>query len=516
MNRFASYAALAALATPIALVPAAPAVAGKREVAATLLLGGLVGALVVEEQRREARERAIRAQGADRRRAAPRAGSQRRAAPAARTTRAGPTVSAAERRANRGVQEALNRFGFDAGPVDGVLGPRSRRAVSAMQGFLGWPADGTLDAPERALLLAAAGRAASETLAPAWLAATSPLGARAVLRAEDAAREGGEAAAFAMPAAVRAALLDVAAGDEAAAARALARDGFVQVADLNRDGADDYMLVPARLASDGPCPDEGCETVILVSTPEGHARNDLRLHAPGPRDVLCVGATCMGATPPPVLTAASTAPPAADPPAWLSSPEGRCVAAAPGDGAGDGLALAFCAARKAATDHGVRLAQAAGWLSGEVAARCEALAPMMAPHLAALSTEPMRVVMADVGGLVRRSSLSPEEIATTAAMCLGSGYEAERADRAVAAALLVAATGSTPHAELVAHHLRGGVGVGPRPDLARDWFAAALRALRVGDVPLVPGGADRTMALAQALRAADPGWVDPAGVAAAR
>lgn len=40
------------------------------------------------------------------------------------------------------VQQALNGFGFDAGPVDGMMGPRTREAVSHYQEKSGLPKDG--------------------------------------------------------------------------------------------------------------------------------------------------------------------------------------------------------------------------------------------------------------------------------------------------------------------------------------------------------------------------------------
>jgi Putative peptidoglycan binding domain len=44
----------------------------------------------------------------------------------------------------RGVQRALNQLGYHAGPVDGVMGPRTRSAVADYQAHHGMMADGQL------------------------------------------------------------------------------------------------------------------------------------------------------------------------------------------------------------------------------------------------------------------------------------------------------------------------------------------------------------------------------------
>ena len=45
----------------------------------------------------------------------------------------------------RHVQEALDEQGFDAGPVNGVLGPRTRDALEKFQSSKGLPASGEPD-----------------------------------------------------------------------------------------------------------------------------------------------------------------------------------------------------------------------------------------------------------------------------------------------------------------------------------------------------------------------------------
>jgi peptidoglycan hydrolase-like protein with peptidoglycan-binding domain len=44
----------------------------------------------------------------------------------------------------RGLQEKLNELGFDAGPADGIFGPRTERAVMAFQTDKGLSIDGVV------------------------------------------------------------------------------------------------------------------------------------------------------------------------------------------------------------------------------------------------------------------------------------------------------------------------------------------------------------------------------------
>jgi peptidoglycan hydrolase-like protein with peptidoglycan-binding domain len=44
----------------------------------------------------------------------------------------------------RSVQRRLNQLGYRAGPEDGIMGPRTRRAISAYQGQMGMQPDGKL------------------------------------------------------------------------------------------------------------------------------------------------------------------------------------------------------------------------------------------------------------------------------------------------------------------------------------------------------------------------------------
>jgi peptidoglycan hydrolase-like protein with peptidoglycan-binding domain len=55
----------------------------------------------------------------------------------------------------RAAQEKLNAAGYDAGPMDGILGPRTKRALIRFQAVEGLELTGELDAATRARLLSA-------------------------------------------------------------------------------------------------------------------------------------------------------------------------------------------------------------------------------------------------------------------------------------------------------------------------------------------------------------------------
>ncbi len=76
----------------------------------------------------------------------------------ARTYRRAPAYSAA-RTENRETQTALNYFGFNAGSADGVLGRRSRAAITQYQIHMGYPATGHLAPYERNFLVSSYNRA---------------------------------------------------------------------------------------------------------------------------------------------------------------------------------------------------------------------------------------------------------------------------------------------------------------------------------------------------------------------
>ncbi len=136
---FAKSLTTTSLIAAIALSPivAAPAQAqDAREVIGGLLLGGAVIAGIAAANQPRTRVLPVIPHPNDARPAQPQAQPHRPSAP--RVVR--PAIPATE--AGRQVQTALNYFGFNAGYVDGQVGPATRNAVERYQTFQGYPVNG--------------------------------------------------------------------------------------------------------------------------------------------------------------------------------------------------------------------------------------------------------------------------------------------------------------------------------------------------------------------------------------
>jgi hypothetical protein len=91
-------------------------------------------------------------------------------------------VSSAQRQENAYVQTALNYFGFPVGNPDGVIGQRTRSAISQMQALLGYPPTGQLSPFEKDFLVNSYNRAQAGGAATLSIIASDPLGPRGLLR----------------------------------------------------------------------------------------------------------------------------------------------------------------------------------------------------------------------------------------------------------------------------------------------------------------------------------------------
>ncbi|MEO0378985.1 MAG: peptidoglycan-binding domain-containing protein [Pseudomonadota bacterium] len=140
--------ASAVLAASLALVPATRVSADGRDFLAGAVIGGVAGALIQKEVRKQklAREQQQRLRA---RAATPQTyvAQPRRAAPK-KVYR--PSIPATAE--GREVQSSLNYFGFDAGTVDGRVGPATRRAISDYQRYMGYDGTGTLTSFQQRLL----------------------------------------------------------------------------------------------------------------------------------------------------------------------------------------------------------------------------------------------------------------------------------------------------------------------------------------------------------------------------
>lgn len=146
------------MAASMIAAPATRVAAGND--AAALLGGAILGGIIVNEVNKN---------------------KQRKAAAAA-AARRNAAAHQAQKQMNRDIQTALNFFGYDAGPVDGAIGRRSRAAISRFQAEMGYTADGYLDDFERDFLLSSYQRALASANVPPYNQILATQGQRGLLR----------------------------------------------------------------------------------------------------------------------------------------------------------------------------------------------------------------------------------------------------------------------------------------------------------------------------------------------
>jgi Putative peptidoglycan binding domain len=123
------------------------------------IVGGIIGGVIVNEANKNRQRQTV-------------------------TRRATPQktyVNTAQREANRETQVALNYFGYPVGAPDGVLGQRSRAAISEYQVTLGYPPTGQLTEYERTHLVGSYHRAIAGGAVTMQQAAANPMGLRGLL-----------------------------------------------------------------------------------------------------------------------------------------------------------------------------------------------------------------------------------------------------------------------------------------------------------------------------------------------
>lgn len=161
----------------------------------------------------------------------------------------------------------------------------------------------------------------------------------------------------------------------------------------------------------------------------------------------------------------------------------------------------FCLARGFAIAEGEGLAaQIPGITPDQIEAQCAGMAPVLEPHVAALSLQPQPEVTRGVAQFILTSGLAPTDLTATARICLSSGYATDNLTVAIGSALLLHALGETGYGELPGHHLLHGIGAVQRRELAMDWFAVSIpQGPSVQAVGFAPGAANRGELIAAAL-----------------
>jgi peptidoglycan hydrolase-like protein with peptidoglycan-binding domain len=453
-------------------------------------------------------------------------------------------TSSATRAANRETQTALNYFGYPAGTPDGVLGRRSRTAISGYQAFLGTPVTGQLTQFERDVLVGAYTRGVSGSYETQQLITNDPLGSKALLIAQRDVLTGGSTPTrttgyAGLPLEVSKAVDEIADSSDPSAEQLLQRSGFIQLADLNGDGNNDYILDTSFSGSSFWCNSVQCKAIVFVSTSQGYVRNDMLAFNPTPASFSCAGSSCVLADPQSTVLASGEAPEVSVPQPsetvlansntngsglgtlpLLTAPRSRvslsshCSKVSLLTNANGGYTKAsamtdpnlvlneqFCLARAFAMDAGEQLvAGMQGVTQAQVDGQCAAYGPALKEYVAALPIKPRSEVVREVGGFVLNSGMDPAQLALTAKVCLSVGYRMEDMDMALGSALLLVVLGEGPYGELIGHHLSQGLGAPERVDLSLEWYNEALASIDAG-APAVfaPSQSDRVDLLYDAV-----------------
>ncbi|OED47100.1 peptidoglycan-binding protein [Rhodobacteraceae bacterium (ex Bugula neritina AB1)] len=467
---------------------------------------------------------------------------------AATTYRRAPAYSAT-RAQNRETQVALNYFGFNAGSPDGVLGRRSRAAVTQYQAHMGYPATGHLAPYERNFLVSSYNRA--QVGGPQVIKAMQgPQGVRGVLHSwrDEAAGLRTAGGGYAgggyggLPPEVSQAVDEIAASSEPTGEQLLQRAGFMQLADLNGDGRNDYVLDSSVSGSSFWCGASNCSVMVFASTPQGYQRNDFLARGVTPASFACHQGTCRmtdtGSDAPvqaaqnrSTVTAFAGQESAAlggitlfEQPqqsasltsycskvSLLTSSNGGFMTASSMTDPELALGEQFCLARTYAINAGeARAAKVASASQAQIDSQCDAFGPALKPYLAKLGTSGSGEVMGDVQKFVLQSGMSLEQLSNTAGICLFSGYRRDDMDVALGAALILTGTGQRPYAELIGHHLALGFGASNAVMLAQEWYSLAVSALESGAEPVfAPGQPDRAGLIKAASTELAGGRVQP-------
>ncbi len=391
------------------------------------LVGGIVGGVIVNEAaKNRERQRTV-------------------------VVRQAPRVSSATRAANREVQTSLNYFGFNAGPIDGVIGRGTRSAIAGYQAHLGYPATGELTPYERDFLITSYQRAIAGGPTTAQMIATNPQGSKGLLTM----------------------FRDQALGlQPRGAVPAYGQQGVVAAAP-----APQVQQAPTFAAA---APGTSLPTFQLQ--PEAPVARSLASHC---GEVSLVTGTNGFIT-------AST----------MTDPSRA-------------LAEQFCLARAYTMDDGEKLAgRVAGVSREQIEAQCRGLAPALETQVAALSQKAAPDVVASVASFVEASGREPAQLAGTSKICLSVGYRTDNMPVALASALLLAGLGQQPYAELLGHHLSQGFGALERRDLARQWYAMAIEAVEGGAAQVINPGQPERVALLRKAALGDDGTAAPTAASA--
>lgn len=452
---FAKYLMTSSLVAAIALTPitSAPAQAqDARDVIGGLLLGGALGvAIGAASQQPRTRVVPVAPPPPGARPAPPQQPGVRPAPPQAqpapprqpRVVR--PAIPATE--AGRQVQTALNYFGFNAGFVDGQVGPATRSAVERYQASQGYPINGR-EFPEPQ----------AQHLIGAYLWATNGGAAQTGLQ-----------------------------GQPLLSAYRQVLAGNTQPTNPAPTGNTTVIVNPATTTV-VPAPGTGGQVTTVAGA------------AGGPVPNLFAGASST-----PVLSSRC------DAVALQGQANGGMMTLGNLSNPGFALSEQFCTARASAVNQGHDLTQAISGLTyAEITEQCEGFSAAVAGQTALIGALTPQQAVGSAQGFAYTTGIPQAELAGTARVCLGVGYGTDNMDMAMGSALILVASGEPAYGELLAHHLREGFGVEADAPRAQAWYNLSLTAVEAG-APAVfsPTDAGRLPLIRQAVAIAFGGQPSP-------
>lgn len=423
----------AGLIGALALWPAEKAEADAGDFIGGAIVGGLIGHAITKDQQRK------------------------RVTTSRTVTRSyRPRIPVTEQ--GRQTQTALNYFGYNAGTVDGQVGPGTRGAIERYQASMGYPINGRDFQPYQYDFLMQAYWWATN-----GGAATTRLSGQPLLMAYRRQVQTGVAAAGAAPVP-----LPVAPAQTTTvvvpAPQVVTPEAEAPVVEAKTEEAAPKATLPNLFAGKRPSVSlaNRCNAVMLQTSTNG-------------------GYTTL---------------------ASLSDPDFT-------------LSEQFCLARSYAIARGEDLMQQiAGLTPEEIAQQCGAFGDMLTAQVDAISLRPQGEAEAEMRAFALGTGIPPADLAATSRVCLAVGYSQDDMNMALGSALMLVTLGEPAYGELLGHHLREGFGTAERQDLAMQWYEASLTALDTGGKAVfMPSQAERPKLLRAAmttLQPAEQGAVDTA------
>ncbi|MDF1802007.1 peptidoglycan-binding domain-containing protein [Thalassovita sp.] len=343
------------------------------------------------------------------------------------------------RQQNRETQTSLNYFGFPAGTPDGVMGRRSRTAVSNYQAYMGYPATGQLTQYERDFLVASYARA--QIGGPQVInAMQSPQGVRGLL---------------------------VTWRNEAAGVQQQ------QPAPAPYGGTMAAAPVQQQPMQQQPMQQQPVQQPTMAATQPLGGIQPFTMTADAPQQA-SLASHCSKVS-------------------LLTNSNGGFMTVSNMTDPNLALSEQFCLTRTYAISAGeTMVSKVQGASQAQIDAQCDAFGPALQPYVASLSSSDALAVKAEVQKFVLGSNMSVGQLTSTAKICLYSGYRRDKMDVALGSALLMVGVGQAAYGELVGHHLSQGFGTQESAPRAQQWYGMATQALDSGVEPVfAPGQPER-------------------------